>query len=93
LPCADASNLTREFEKKKLVEILYPLLLIYRLVLYQKLNLPTESGVATRIGKKSERIALDKILGAIGLLNAAINSLEHNPNHQLLLFNILLKLP
>jgi hypothetical protein len=93
LTCADASGLAREFEKWKLVEILYPLLLIYRLALYRKLNLPNESGYAALIGKKAERVSLDKILATIGLLNAGINSLEHNPNHLLLLFNILLKLP
>lgn len=93
LNCADASDLAREFERRKLVEILYPLLLIYRLALYRKLNLPTESGSAARIGKKAERVSLERILAAIALLNSSINSLEHNPNHLLLLFNILLKLP
>jgi hypothetical protein len=93
LSCADASNLTRELERRKLVELLYPLLLIYRLVLYQKLNLPTESAYADKTGRKSERVPVERIMGAIGLLNSAINSLEHNPNHQLLLFNILLRLP
>jgi len=93
LPCADAANFAREFEKRKLVEILYPLLLIYRLVLYRKLNLPTESGYSALVTKKAERIPLDKILAAVTLLNANINSLEHNPNHLLLLFNTLLKLP
>jgi len=93
LSAPDASDFAREFERRKLVEILYPLLLIYRLALYRKLNLPTESGYAARIGKKAERVSLDKILATIGLLNTSINSLEHNPNHLLLLFNILLKLP
>jgi hypothetical protein len=93
LSCADASNLAREFERRKLAEILYPLLLVYRLALYRKLNLPVESGAAARIGKKADRIPMEKILGTIELLNADLNSLEHNPNHLLLLFNTLLQLP
>jgi hypothetical protein len=93
LAAPEAGNFAKELGKKKLVEVLYPLLLLYRLVLYKKLNLPGESSVGALVAKKAERLSLEKILNAVMLLNASINSLEHNPNHLLLLFNILIKLP
>lgn len=93
LDTATAANRAKEFERKNLVDFFYPLLLLYRLVLYKKLDIKIDTIYETEIVKKANNISLEKILSAVLMLNYNINILEQNPNHLLLLFNTLLKLP
>ncbi len=88
-----AAATAREYERKKIVDLLYPLLLLYRLVLYTKLNIGQNSEVAKMIRKKAAEISLEKIARTLIRLNDSINSLEQNPNRLLLLFNLLKQLP
>jgi DNA polymerase III delta prime subunit len=83
----------KELERKKVINILYPLLLLYRLVLYKKLNIDIHTSLETMISKKAERISIEDIIQAVKVLNQSIYSLEQNPNRLLLLFNTLSTLP
>lgn len=93
LDIATAANRAKELERKNLIDIFYPLLLFYRLVLYKKLNIKTDSSYETEITKKANNTSLEKVLNTVLMLNYNINILEQNPNHLLLLFNTLIKLP
>ena len=88
-----AASVAREYERKNIVELYYPLLLLYRLVLYRKLNLASKTGYEFEIAKKAKRVTLDKVIDTIVMLNNNICLLERNPNRLLNLFNVLLKLP
>ena len=88
-----AANVAKEYERKRIVELYYPLLLLYRLVFYRKLNKASNTCYDAEIAKKAKRITMDKVIDAIMLLNHNINLLERNPNRLLHLFNVLLKLP
>lgn len=88
-----AANVAREYERKRIVELYYPLLLLYRLVFYRKLNMASNTCYDVEIAKKAKRITMDKIIDTIMMLNHNINLLERNPNRLLHLFNVLLKLP
>ena len=88
-----AADTAKGFEYMKIVDLLYPLLLLYRLVLYRKLNIVTNSTVDIEITKKANKITLEKIINTISMLNYSINSLEQNPHRLLLLLNTLTKLP
>ena len=88
-----AATIAKEFESKKVVNLLYPLLLLYRLILYRKLNIAINSAMALELTKKANNIPLEKIINTVTMLNYNINILEQNPNRLLLLFNILTKLP
>jgi DNA polymerase-3 subunit delta' len=81
------------FERKRLVELYYPLLLLYRLVYYKKLNIIGNTIYDFEIAKKAKRITMNKTIDTIMLLNQSINLLEQNPNRLLQLFNVLLRLP
>ncbi len=83
----------KEFERKKTVAILYPLLLLYRLVLYKKLGIDIHSTFEAEIMKKTKRISLGDIINTLEMLQHNINMLEQNPNRLLLLYNTLSKLP
>jgi len=93
LDIASAAKMAREYERKKIVDLLYPLLLMYRLALYQKLNIKTDSSIDDTVIKKAEKLSLGGIISALHLLNNSINVLEQNPNRLLLLFSILTRLP
>ncbi len=88
-----AAATAKEYERKKIIDLLYPLLLMYRLVLYKKLNIALKSTIDDAVNKKANNISLDKIISTLGMLNNNINILEQNPNRLLLLFNLLTKLP
>lgn len=88
-----AAATAKEYERKKIIDLLYPLLLMYRLVLYKKLNIALKSTIDDAVNKKANNISLDKIINTLGMLNNNINILEQNPNRLLLLFNLLTKLP
>jgi hypothetical protein len=88
-----AASVAREYERKNIVELYYPLLLLYRLVLYRKLNLASKTGYEFEIAKKAKRVTLDKVIDTIVMLNNNICLLERNPNRLLHLFNVLLRLP
>jgi len=93
LSIVTVANKAKELERKRLVEIFYPLLLLYRLAFYKKLAIKINSPYEQEIIKKANGISLDKILNTVMMLNYNINLLEQNPNHLLLLFDTLLKLP
>ena len=81
-------------ERKKIVDLLYPLLLLYRLALYTKLNIGGQNSEVTKIiRKKANTISLENIARTLVRLNNSINLLEQNPNRLLLLFNLLKQLP
>lgn len=83
----------REYERKRIVELLYPLLLLYRIVLYRKLNIACSTRYDSEIAIKAKRISTDKAIRAVMILNDSINMLEKNPNRLLHLFYVLLRLP
>jgi DNA polymerase-3 subunit delta' len=88
-----AAGLAREYERKNIVELYYPLLLLYRLVLYRKLNMISNTRYENEIARKAKRVTLDKVIDAIVMLNQNMCLLERNPNRLLNLFDVLLKLP
>jgi len=93
LDAATAAARAREFERKNLADFLYQLLLLYRLVLYSKLNIKVESSCEVVVTEKAKAVNLEETLKTALLLNKNINSLEQNPNRLLLLFNTLIRLP
>lgn len=88
-----AAKMAKENERKKIIDILYPLLLMYRLLLYKKMEISIDTSLEPILNKKIKLLTLEQIMRVIDLLNTSICSLERNPNHLLLLFNILMKLP
>ena len=88
-----AATLAREYERKNILELYYPLLLLYRSVLYRKLNMVSNTRYENEIARKAKRVTLDKIIDTIVLLNQNICLLERNPNRLLNLLSVLLKLP
>lgn len=93
LDIGTAAKTALEYERKKIVDLLYPLLLMYRCVLYEKLAINLDSSIDEMVSKKARSLPLDRIINALNLLNNSINALEQNPNRLLLLFNILIQLP
>lgn len=87
-----AAAKAKELERKKTIDIFYPLLLLYRLVLYKKLNINIHSAFEGEIIKKANNISLEDTVNTLMMLNHSINMLEQNPNQLLLLFNTLAKL-
>lgn len=88
-----AADLAHSFQRRRVVELYYPLLLLYRLVLYRKLGIVNNTLYDHDISGKSKRLDADKIIKAIRLLNENLVLIENNPNRLLQLFNVLLKLP
>ena len=88
-----AAQMAGGYERKKLIDLLYPLLLMYRLVFYKKINITINTTLEPLLNKKASALSLNSIINTINLLNVSINSLERNPSHLLLLFNVLMKLP
>ena len=93
LQSKSAAAVAKGYERKNVVELYYPLLLLYRLVLYRKLNLASDTRYEFEITKKAKRITLERVIDTIMLLNENIVLLERNPNKLLHLFYVLLKLP
>jgi len=93
LDTGTAAVTAREYERKKIIDLLYPLLLMYRLVFYKKLDIAIESSFDDVVNKKANNISMEKIISTLAMLNNNINMLEQNPNRLLLLFNLLTKLP
>jgi hypothetical protein len=88
-----AAFYAKTYERKRLVDLYYPLLLLYRVVFYRKLNMIGKTGYDFEVVRKAKRVTMDKTIDTIVLLNHNINLLEKNPNRLLHLFNVLLKLP
>lgn len=93
LDIASAAKMAREYERKTIIDLLYPLLLMYRLALYQKLGIQTDSPIGDTVSKKAEKLSITGLMSTLHLLNSSINVLEQNPNRLLLLFSVLTKLP
>ncbi len=82
-----------QYRNKTVIDLLYQLMLLYRVTLYRKLNLPITTSFESEITRKANRTSLEKILQILLTLNCNINNLEQNPNRLLLLLDILTKLP
>ena len=83
---------TFEYERKKAIDLFYPLLLLYRLAFYRKIGQGNTFQTNDAVAQKSE-LPAQTIVDALVLLNNSINALDRNPNRLLLLFNVLTKLP
>ncbi len=88
-----AASVARTYERQRSVELFYSLLLIYRMVLYSKLDVCAGRRLDDRIRTKASGISLDQAVGAVAMLNDSIIMLERNPNRLLHLFYLLLRLP
>jgi hypothetical protein len=86
-----AVEMTRKYESGNTVELLYSLLLLYRLTYYRQLQMSIDPSSA--IKKKAVQINAAQALSAINMLNNGIIALEHNPNRLLFMLNILIHLP
>ena len=93
LSVKSAAAVAYEYQRRNLIDLYYPLLLLYRLALYRQLNLATNTHYDTEIAKKAKRITMDRLIDAVMLLNHNICLLEKNPNRLLHLFNVMLRLP
>jgi DNA polymerase-3 subunit delta' len=90
---AEAAAAAREFAYRTTADLLYPLLLLYRCVLYNKIAASPVIRSNRVINDKTNRLSHEEIIRTISMLNHSIMRLEQNPNKLLLLFNLLLKLP
>ena len=93
LSAETAAQTARVYERKKFIDLLYPLLLMYRLVFYKKLNIPINTTLESLLNRKASALSVERIINTMNMLNVSICSLENNPNRLLLLFSILMKLP
>lgn len=93
LDVKSAASAAQENVRKKAIELLYPLLLLYRLVFYKKIGHPVESPYDPFIAKKANRISFTELIKTLVMLNNNINNLIRNPNRRLMLFNIFSQLP
>ena len=88
-----AAGRAKQFQYTAVIDLLYQLMLLYRLTLYRKLNLPINTKFDPEITRKANHTSLEKILQVLLALNYNINNLEQNPNRLLLLLDVLTKLP
>lgn len=88
-----AALAVKDYEKNKIMELLYPLFLCYRLVLYKKIYPSFTTAYDNIIKSKVKKLSINKIIETLLMLNTNINALEQNPNKLLQLFSILVKLP
>jgi len=89
-----ASTLAKEYYRGSLIELLYPLVLLYRRILYQKLGIVNDDDKSNKVlTAKVKKIPIQTIIQTMYILNNGINLLERNPNRLLLLLTILLQLP
>jgi len=93
LSVSSVVRLSKEIEKEKLTDLFYALLLFYRCALYKYFNEQLGKEYQVDIIKKAQKLNPGKIINTLFMLNNCINLLVHNPNHLLLLFNTLLRLP
>jgi DNA polymerase-3 subunit delta' len=93
LSVRSAALCANTYERRRIVDLYYPLLLLYRLVFYKKLNMVGHTVYDFEIARKAKRITMNRTIDTIMLLNHNINLLEKNPNRVLHLFNVLLRLP
>jgi hypothetical protein len=93
LTTKSAATVAKEFEYKKTIDLLYPLLLLYRLALYEKIGIVESSRLDAAIKMKADTLSLPQLVHTVMIVNYTINTLEQNPHRLLLLFNILTKLP
>ncbi len=91
LSMRQAAETTRRHENDNAAELLYPLLLLYRLTYLQQLGMLADP--AAMIKNKASRISTAKTLNALSLLNKSLISLEHNPSRLLLLLDVFAHLP
>lgn len=91
----NAAGTARTYERKIIVDLFYPLILLYRLVLYRKIysGIPIHTPFNSYIEKKVRSVSLAQLVDTIGRLHQSIILLEHNPNRLLLLLDVLTKLP
>jgi hypothetical protein len=91
----NAASIALSYGRKNVnvIDLYYPLLLLYRLVFYRKLNIHSDSRYENDVIKKAKKVTLDEVIDAITLLNQNIYILESNPNKLLHLFNALIRLP
>jgi hypothetical protein len=87
-----AASTTLEYQRKKVIDLFYPLLLLYRLALYKKIGQGKTIQTNEAIAKKSQ-LPLRVLISALALLHKNIEALDRNPNRLLLIFNVLVKLP
>ncbi len=88
-----SAHIARTFERKNILDLFYPLILLYRITLYKKLDLVKKVPFSKDIVDKAQRLSVKKIINTLVMLNQAINLLEQNPNRLLLLFDCLMALP
>lgn len=88
-----AARLARELERENYLDILYPLLLLYRHAYYHALRLSPLDPSIPGIDGACARLTPARMVEAMRLLNTAINALDRNPNHLLLLYSVLSRLP
>jgi hypothetical protein len=67
-----AAMLAYEYHRRSLVDLYYPLLLLYRLVLYKQLNMAGRTLHDTEIAKKAKRVTVSQIVDTVTLLNESI---------------------
>jgi hypothetical protein len=87
-----AASITLTYQREKVINLLYPLLLLYRLAFYRKIGQGNAIHTNDTVAQKSE-LPVETIINALVLLNDSINELDRNPNRLLLLFNVLVRLP
>lgn len=88
-----ATTIAKEYRKRPLIDLMYPLMLLYRRVLYLKLGLASNRTDTRVLSEKAKRVPYPTLINVIKTLNSHIQLLERNPNHFLLLLRILLQLP
>ncbi|OGC38794.1 hypothetical protein A2Y85_08010 [candidate division WOR-3 bacterium RBG_13_43_14] len=91
LSTKQAAEITRKYENGKAVELLYALILLYRMSYYQQLKML--NSIPSTVKRKATQINIPQVINAITLLNNSIIALEHNPNRVLFLLNIFTHLP
>lgn len=88
-----AAAVALKYDRVSTVDLYYPLMLLYRMVLYKKLDLAGRVEHDPEVARKARRISLELAAAAVRMLNDSIVQLERNPNRLLNLVNVLLKLP
>ncbi|UCC12093.1 MAG: AAA family ATPase [candidate division WOR-3 bacterium] len=89
-----AAATAKAYERRIIVDLFYPLVLLYRLALYRKImGTSIHSSVKSSIDKKIRTVPPAQLLDAIQRLHHSIILLEHNPNRLLLLLDVLTRLP
>ncbi|MBE0432674.1 AAA family ATPase [candidate division WOR-3 bacterium] len=93
LDLKSVAEVAGQYERKRVVDLYYPLMLLYRMVLYKKLDLVDRTDHDAEVTRKARRISVDLAVAAVTMLNDSIIRLERNPNKLLNLAYVLLRLP